>query len=181
MAYDADGQLVNSAGRAFHFNLSAEQYQKTIAQGGTISAHLALDLPMREVCLRIVAHDPARRIALVPCPPRLVNPKHPEFRTPASRYTVPMAKRIGVHLGTAGGRRTQSGRAGRHKRRDRGYFAAELRSFGQGAHHELRVGGNEGEKRPRGGFRLAPAGLPMTEILGPNRTILASCWSSASV
>ncbi|HVN93475.1 MAG TPA: VWA domain-containing protein [Terracidiphilus sp.] len=59
VAYDADGELVNSAGRAFHFNLSAEQYQKTIAQGGTISAHLALDLPMRDVFLRIVVHDPA--------------------------------------------------------------------------------------------------------------------------
>ncbi len=59
VAYGEDGQLVNSVGRAFNFNLPAEQYRKLMASGGAISAHLAIDLPVRDVVLRIVVYDPA--------------------------------------------------------------------------------------------------------------------------
>jgi hypothetical protein len=59
VAYNDEGQVVNSLGRAFHFDLPAAQYQKLMASGGAISAHLALDLPVRDVVLRIVVYDPA--------------------------------------------------------------------------------------------------------------------------
>jgi hypothetical protein len=59
VAYGEDEQEVNSVGRAFHFDLPADQYRKLIAQGGAISARLALDLPMHDVALRIVIYDPA--------------------------------------------------------------------------------------------------------------------------
>jgi hypothetical protein len=59
VAYGEDGEELNSVGRAFHFDLPADQYRKLIAQGGAISARLALDLPMRDVALRIVIYDPA--------------------------------------------------------------------------------------------------------------------------
>lgn len=59
VAYNDEGQTVNSLGRAFHFDLPAEQYQRLMSAGSTISAHLALDLPARDVVLRIVVYDPA--------------------------------------------------------------------------------------------------------------------------
>ena len=58
VAYDGEGQVVNSLGRVFHINLPPEQYQKLVA-GGTVPARLALDLPGRGVVLRIVVYDPA--------------------------------------------------------------------------------------------------------------------------
>ena len=59
VAYSDEGQIVNSVGRAFHFDLQAGEYQKLIAAGGAVSAHLALDLPASDVVLRIVVYDPA--------------------------------------------------------------------------------------------------------------------------
>ena len=59
VAYNDEGQIVNSLGRAFDFDLPAAQYQKLMVSGGAISAHLALDLPARDVVLRIVVYDPA--------------------------------------------------------------------------------------------------------------------------
>ncbi len=59
IAYGEDGQELNSVGRAFHFDLPADQYSKLTAQGGAISARVALDLPIRDVALRIVVYDPA--------------------------------------------------------------------------------------------------------------------------
>jgi uncharacterized protein (UPF0261 family) len=59
VAYNDEGQVVNSLGRAFRFNLSPGQYQRLMGEGGSISAHLALDLPASDVVLRIVVYDPA--------------------------------------------------------------------------------------------------------------------------
>jgi VWFA-related protein len=59
VAYSEDGQEVNSVGRAFHFDLPADQYRKLIATGGAISARLSLDLPVRGIALRVVVYDPA--------------------------------------------------------------------------------------------------------------------------
>lgn len=59
VAYSEDGQELNSVGRTFSFNLPAERYSKLLAEGGAISAHLSLDLPERDVILRMVVYDPA--------------------------------------------------------------------------------------------------------------------------
>jgi len=59
VAYTEDGDEVNSVGRAFNFNLPTARYSKLLAEGGAISAHLSLDLPVRDVALRIVVYDPA--------------------------------------------------------------------------------------------------------------------------
>ena len=59
VAYGDEGEVVNFSGRAFHFNLPAAQYRKLTASGGAISAHLGLDLPARDVVVRIVVYDPA--------------------------------------------------------------------------------------------------------------------------
>ena len=48
---------------------------------------------------------------------------------------------------------------------------AESRALGQRAHHELRVGGNQRKKRPRGCLLLAAARLPR-----PNRAFLLPNW-----
>jgi hypothetical protein len=59
VAYNDEGQIVNSLSRGFHFDIPPDQYQRLMAAGGTISTHLALDLPARDVVLRIVVYDPA--------------------------------------------------------------------------------------------------------------------------
>jgi VWFA-related protein len=59
VAYNDEGQIVNSLGRAFRFDIPPDQYQKLMAAGGAISAYLALDLPARDLVLRIVVYDPA--------------------------------------------------------------------------------------------------------------------------
>jgi VWFA-related protein len=61
VAYDDEGQVVNSLGRALHIDLPPDQYQRLLATGGAIPVRLALDLPApaREVLLRIVVYDPA--------------------------------------------------------------------------------------------------------------------------
>ena len=59
MAYNDEGLIVNTVGRAFHFDLQAGEYQRLIAAGGAVLAHLALDLPASGVTLRIVVYDPA--------------------------------------------------------------------------------------------------------------------------
>ncbi len=59
VAYNDEGLIVNTVGRAFHFDLQAGEYQRLIAAGGAVLAHLALDLPASGVTLRIVVYDPA--------------------------------------------------------------------------------------------------------------------------
>jgi VWFA-related protein len=59
VAYDSDGNAVNSLGRGFNVDLPAEQYEHMAEAGSAIPVRLALDVPSGDVALRIVVYDPA--------------------------------------------------------------------------------------------------------------------------
>jgi len=59
VAYDSEGNSVNSLGRKFDFNLTAEQYERLSAEGKGIPVRLALDLPSGANVVRAVVYDPA--------------------------------------------------------------------------------------------------------------------------
>ncbi len=59
VAYDNEGNVLNSVGRGFRIDLAPEKYQKLLATGGAIPVRLTLDLPARDVVLRIALYDPA--------------------------------------------------------------------------------------------------------------------------
>jgi hypothetical protein len=54
VAYDGEGQKVNSLGRAFTFNLPADQYQQLQTDGKPLLVRVAIDLPTGDSVLRIV-------------------------------------------------------------------------------------------------------------------------------
>jgi|GEM_PF-1781356 len=58
VAYDSKGNSVNSLGRKFDFNLTAEQYERLSAEGKGIPVRLALDLPSGANVVRAVVYDP---------------------------------------------------------------------------------------------------------------------------
>jgi hypothetical protein len=62
VAYDGEGQKVNSVGRGFTFNLPPDQYQRLQTAGQSLPVRLALDLPSGDSVLRIVVYgsDSAR-------------------------------------------------------------------------------------------------------------------------
>ena len=59
VAYDSEGNSVNSLGRKFDFNLTAEQYERLSAEGKGVPVRLALDLPTGANVVRAVVYDPA--------------------------------------------------------------------------------------------------------------------------
>jgi hypothetical protein len=59
VAYDSEGNSVNSLGRKLDFNLTAEQYGRLIAEGKGVPVRLALDLPSGANVVRAVVYDPA--------------------------------------------------------------------------------------------------------------------------
>ena len=59
VAYDSEGNSVNSLGRKLDFNLTAEQYERLSAEGKGIPVRLALDLPSGANVVRAVVYDPA--------------------------------------------------------------------------------------------------------------------------
>ncbi len=59
MAYDSEGNSVNTLGRKLDFNLTAEQYERLPAEGKGIPVRLALDLPSGANVVRVVVYDPA--------------------------------------------------------------------------------------------------------------------------
>jgi VWFA-related protein len=58
VAYDGDGNSVNSLGRRFELHLSPEQYEQVENSGRTIPVRLAMDLPAGNSVLRIVIYEP---------------------------------------------------------------------------------------------------------------------------
>jgi len=59
LAYDSEGNSVNSLGRKLDFNLTAEQYERLAAEGKGVPMRLALDLPSGAIVVRAVVYDPA--------------------------------------------------------------------------------------------------------------------------
>jgi hypothetical protein len=59
VAYDSEGNSVNSLGRKLDFNLTAEQYERLTAEGKGVPMRLALDLPSGAIVMRAVVYDPA--------------------------------------------------------------------------------------------------------------------------
>lgn len=59
VAYDSEGNSVNTLGRKLDFNLTAEQYERLPAEGKGIPVRLALDLPSGANVVRVVVYDPA--------------------------------------------------------------------------------------------------------------------------
>ncbi len=59
VAYDSDGNSVNSLGRKLDFNLTAGQYERLAAEGKGVPMRLALDLPSGAIVVRAVVYDPA--------------------------------------------------------------------------------------------------------------------------
>jgi VWFA-related protein len=59
VAYDSEGNSVNSLGRKLDFNLTAEQYERLTAEGKGVPMRLALDLPSGANVVRAVVYDPA--------------------------------------------------------------------------------------------------------------------------
>jgi VWFA-related protein len=59
VAYDSDGNLVNSLGRKLGFTLTAEQYERLAPEGKGVPVRLALNLPSGANVVRAVVYDPA--------------------------------------------------------------------------------------------------------------------------
>ncbi len=59
VAYDSEGNSVNSLGRKVDFNLTAEQYERLTAEGKGVPVRFALDLPSGANVVRAVVYDPA--------------------------------------------------------------------------------------------------------------------------
>jgi hypothetical protein len=59
VAYDKDGQAVNSLGRQFALSLTATQYEALAAAGKGIPVRQLLDLPAGADIVRAVVYDPA--------------------------------------------------------------------------------------------------------------------------
>ncbi len=59
VAYDSEGNSVNTLGRKLDFNLTAEQYERLTAEGKGVPVRLALDLPSGANVVRAVVYDPA--------------------------------------------------------------------------------------------------------------------------
>jgi VWFA-related protein len=59
VAYDSEGNSVNSLGRKVAFNLTAEQYERLTAEGKGVPVRLALDLPSGAIVVRALVFDPA--------------------------------------------------------------------------------------------------------------------------
>jgi VWFA-related protein len=59
VAYDGDGNSVNSLGRKFELHLSPEQYEQVVNSGRTIPVRLAMDLPAGDSVLRVVIYEPS--------------------------------------------------------------------------------------------------------------------------
>jgi VWFA-related protein len=59
VAYDSEGNSVNSLGRKLDFNLTAEQYERLTTEGKGVPMRLALDLPSGAIVVRAVVFDPA--------------------------------------------------------------------------------------------------------------------------
>jgi VWFA-related protein len=59
VAYDREGNSVNSLGRKLDFNLTSEQYERLTAEGKGVPMRLALDLPSGADVVRAVVYDPA--------------------------------------------------------------------------------------------------------------------------
>ena len=59
VAYDSEGNSVNSLGRKLDFNLTAGQYERLAAEAKGVPVRLALDLPSGAIVVRAVVYDPA--------------------------------------------------------------------------------------------------------------------------
>ena len=59
VAYDSEGNSVNSISRKLDITLTAEQYKRLTAEGKGVPVRLALDLPTGAVVVRAVVYDPA--------------------------------------------------------------------------------------------------------------------------
>jgi hypothetical protein len=59
VAYDSQGNSVNTLGRKLDFNLTADQYDRLSAEGKGVPVRLALDLPSGAIVVRAVVYDPA--------------------------------------------------------------------------------------------------------------------------
>jgi VWFA-related protein len=59
VAFDGEGNQLNSLSRVLGVNLSAQQFERLHAAGKTLPVHLAFDLPPGAATLRIVVYDTA--------------------------------------------------------------------------------------------------------------------------